>query len=229
MEKEAFAAIWALKRFRNWIFGKPVTIYTDHNPLTYLTSSAPSSAKLTRWALAIQQYDVTFCYKAGQKNVAANCLSWAQMGSDGAPAPQEWWPISFYDCVTFEFIGSYLINAFVIKDSLYEYLLLLCCATLHGSIAELCGFNDGSSDWLHPVWTFCYNWWLMTRWTDVLSDGVLDARCSNIDELCMDICYWTVKWRRYDHCAAVPSSWVGGVTTRHIERILNSHYSRTRG
>ena len=53
VEKETFAAIWALKRFRNWIFGKPVTIYTDHNLLTYLTSSASGSAKLTRWDLAI--------------------------------------------------------------------------------------------------------------------------------------------------------------------------------
>ena len=41
VEKEAFAAIWALNRFRNWIFGKSVTIYTDHNPLTYLMESAP--------------------------------------------------------------------------------------------------------------------------------------------------------------------------------------------
>ena len=88
VEKEAFAAIWALKRFRNWIFGKSVTIYTDNNPITFLTESAPNSAKLTRWALAIQQYDVTFCYKAGQKNVAADCLS--RMGPGGEPAsPQE--------------------------------------------------------------------------------------------------------------------------------------------
>ena len=28
-----------------------------------------------RWALAIQQYDVTFCYKAGKANVVADCLS----------------------------------------------------------------------------------------------------------------------------------------------------------
>jgi len=88
VEKEVFAAIWALKRFRNWIFGKSVTIYTDNNPITFLTESAPNSAKLTRWALAIQQYDVTFCYKAGQKNVAADCLS--RMGPGGEPAsPQE--------------------------------------------------------------------------------------------------------------------------------------------
>jgi len=88
VEKEAFAAIWALNRFRNWIFNKSVTVYTDHNPLTYLTESAPSSAKLTRWALAIQQYDVTFCYKSGRQNVAADCLS--RLEPDGEPAsPQE--------------------------------------------------------------------------------------------------------------------------------------------
>ena len=28
IEKEAFAAIWALDKFRNWIFNKPVTVYS---------------------------------------------------------------------------------------------------------------------------------------------------------------------------------------------------------
>ena len=59
----------------SWIFGKPVTLFTDHNPTTYLTDSAPKSPKLMRWALAIQRYDVTFCYKAGKANVVADCLS----------------------------------------------------------------------------------------------------------------------------------------------------------
>ena len=75
IEKETFATIWALGQFRSWIFGKPVTLFTDHNPITYLTDSAPKSPKLMRWALAIQQYDVTFCYKAGKANVVADCLS----------------------------------------------------------------------------------------------------------------------------------------------------------
>jgi len=36
IEKEAYAAIWALQKFRNWIFGQPTTvIYSYHNPLTY--------------------------------------------------------------------------------------------------------------------------------------------------------------------------------------------------
>ena len=78
IEKETFATIWALGQFRSWIFGKPVTLFTDHNPITYLTDSAPKSPKLMRWVFAIQQYDeydVTFCYKAGKANVVADCLS----------------------------------------------------------------------------------------------------------------------------------------------------------
>jgi len=75
IEKETFATIWALGQFRNWIFGKPVTVFTNHNPITYLTDAAPKCAKLMRWALAIQQYDVTFCYKAGKSNMVADCLS----------------------------------------------------------------------------------------------------------------------------------------------------------
>ena len=75
IEKEAFAATWALDKFRGWIFHKPVTLYSDHNPLTYITESATKSSNLMRWALALQQYDVTFKFKAGRANVVADCLS----------------------------------------------------------------------------------------------------------------------------------------------------------
>ena len=81
IEKETYATIWALQHFRNWISSKTVTLYTDHNPITYLTEAAPKSAKLMRWALAVQEYDVKFCYKAGKNNVAADCLS--RMEPDG--------------------------------------------------------------------------------------------------------------------------------------------------
>ena len=53
IEKEAYAVIWALNKFKYWIFGKPVTVYTDHNPLVYLTETVPKSVKLMRWALAL--------------------------------------------------------------------------------------------------------------------------------------------------------------------------------
>ena len=75
IEKEAYAAIWALQKFRRWVFWSPVTVLSDHNPLTYLTQSSPRSSKLMRWALALQEYDLRFEYKEGKNNAAADCLS----------------------------------------------------------------------------------------------------------------------------------------------------------
>ena len=75
IEKESYAALWGLKKYRQWIFGNEVTVYSDHNPITYLTEAAPKSAKLMRWALAIQEFNVKFRYKAGKSNTAADCLS----------------------------------------------------------------------------------------------------------------------------------------------------------
>ena len=50
IEKEEYAAIWALDKFRNWIFGQPVTLYSDHNPLSYyLTESTSKSSNLMRY------------------------------------------------------------------------------------------------------------------------------------------------------------------------------------
>jgi hypothetical protein len=83
IEKEAYAAIWALQRFRHWLFASNITLYSDHNPLSFLCESAPKSAKLMRWYLALQEYCVKFCYRAGKLNSAADCLSRMVSYADG--------------------------------------------------------------------------------------------------------------------------------------------------
>ena len=75
IEREAYAALFGLQKYRNFIFGTEVTVHSDHNPLLYLTESAPKSAKLMRWALALSEFSVTFKYKSGKSNTAADCLS----------------------------------------------------------------------------------------------------------------------------------------------------------
>ena len=50
-------------------------VCSNHNPITFLTETAQTSAKLMRWALAIQEFDVTFRYRKGSTNVVADCLS----------------------------------------------------------------------------------------------------------------------------------------------------------
>jgi len=74
VEKEAYAALRSLQRVKQWVFMCKICVYSDHNPLTYLTSSAPKSSKLLRWALALQEFDITFKYRAGQNHVVPDVL-----------------------------------------------------------------------------------------------------------------------------------------------------------
>jgi len=66
--------ISALKKYRNWVFGCDIDIYSDHNFLTFLAQSAPRSAKLMRWILAMQEFNLKFHYIQGKLNVAPDCL-----------------------------------------------------------------------------------------------------------------------------------------------------------
>lgn len=75
IEREAFAVIYALNRFHNIIFGAPIVVYCDHNPLSYIVDCSTRSAKLTRWSLALQEYDITFRYARAEHNGVADCLS----------------------------------------------------------------------------------------------------------------------------------------------------------
>nr|XP_042908182.1 uncharacterized protein LOC122271326 [Parasteatoda tepidariorum] len=70
IEREAYAVVWSIKKFENYVFGANIDIITDHNPLIFLQKSAPQSAKLQRWALALQRYNIhiTHCPGAQLKN-----------------------------------------------------------------------------------------------------------------------------------------------------------------
>lgn len=74
IEREALAVIWATEKFRGYIDGG-VTIITDHQPLKWLMSIKSPSGRLARWALKLQQYDITIQYQPGRTNIVADCLS----------------------------------------------------------------------------------------------------------------------------------------------------------
>ena len=75
IEKEAYAVIYSLYTFDVYVFGSEIELFTDHNLLTYLTSCSTSSAKLMRWYLAIQRYNIKIVHKSGKLNVFADCFS----------------------------------------------------------------------------------------------------------------------------------------------------------
>ncbi|GBL85834.1 Retrovirus-related Pol polyprotein from transposon 297 [Araneus ventricosus] len=75
IEREAFCVLEALKKFDTWVFGGKIQVVSDDNPLTYLTSSVPHGAKLSRWALALQRYNLTISYRKGIQHGNAYALS----------------------------------------------------------------------------------------------------------------------------------------------------------
>ena len=75
IEKEAFSIIWSLNKLKEIILGSQIFVFTDHNPLVYLTETMSKSAKLVRWSLSLQNFDVILNYKKGRLNIVADYLS----------------------------------------------------------------------------------------------------------------------------------------------------------
>ena len=75
MEKEFLAIVFALEKFRSYIVGSPVTIFTNHTALKYLLSKQDTKPRLTRWILLCQEFNLPIKDKKGVENVVADHLS----------------------------------------------------------------------------------------------------------------------------------------------------------
>ena len=74
---EFLALYWAVtKHFHNYLYGAPCfEIKTDHNPLTYVQSTAKLDAVGHRWMAELGAYNFTVSYKPGVLNRDADALS----------------------------------------------------------------------------------------------------------------------------------------------------------
>lgn len=73
-EKEALAIIWAVEKFKPYLYGNKFTLITDHKPLTFIKNSTKNQ-KIIRWRLELENYDYNVIYKTGKTNVVADALS----------------------------------------------------------------------------------------------------------------------------------------------------------
>jgi hypothetical protein len=74
-EKELLAVVFALDKFRSYLLGSKVIIYSDHAALKYLFSKKDAKSRLIRWILLLQEFDIEIWDKKGSENVVADHLS----------------------------------------------------------------------------------------------------------------------------------------------------------
>ncbi|XP_074283003.1 uncharacterized protein LOC141607548 [Silene latifolia] len=74
-EKEFLAVVFALEKFRSYILGDKVIIFTDHAALRHLVSKKESKPHLMRWVLLLSEFDVELKDKKGSTNTVADHLS----------------------------------------------------------------------------------------------------------------------------------------------------------
>jgi hypothetical protein len=66
IEKEALALLLSLRHFE---------VFTDHNPLVFVSKFRNKNRKLSGWHLCLQEYNLNIHHIAGRNNVVVDILS----------------------------------------------------------------------------------------------------------------------------------------------------------
>nr|CAN68518.1 hypothetical protein VITISV_036970 [Vitis vinifera] len=74
-KKELLAVVFALDKFRAYLVGSFIVVFIDHSALKYLLTKQDAKARLIRWILLLQEFNLQIKDKKGVENVVADHLS----------------------------------------------------------------------------------------------------------------------------------------------------------
>ncbi|EOX99750.1 Polyprotein, 77260-80472, putative [Theobroma cacao] len=57
-EKELLAIVFAFDKFRSYLVGTKVIVYTNHAAIKYLIEKKDAKPRLIRWVLLLQEFDL---------------------------------------------------------------------------------------------------------------------------------------------------------------------------
>ena len=81
-ELETLAVVWAARHFRPYLLGHHTIVFTDHSACVSVLRTARPSGKIARWALTVQELNLTLKHRAGKLNSNADALSITEPDND---------------------------------------------------------------------------------------------------------------------------------------------------
>ena len=82
-EGEVSAVVWAVQKFRYWLWGAEFKLITDCKAMEWLRSTARLRSKLARWSLILAEYDFTVKHRPGKENTVPDLFSRQPAASEG--------------------------------------------------------------------------------------------------------------------------------------------------
>jgi hypothetical protein len=74
-KKDLLVVVFAIEKFRSYLVGAKVIVYTHHAALKYLLMKKNAKPLLIRWILLLQEFDLEIIDNKGVENSVAGHLS----------------------------------------------------------------------------------------------------------------------------------------------------------
>ncbi|XP_012458287.1 uncharacterized protein LOC105779082 [Gossypium raimondii] len=90
-EKELYAIVFALEKFRAYLLRVKVIVFSNHSALKYLLHKKEAKPRLIRWIFLLQEFDLEIKYKKGKENFVVDHLGRIKTG-DVRSEPSDLFP-----------------------------------------------------------------------------------------------------------------------------------------